>query len=154
MATNTPASPAPPVAGTPASMAAATAVPGPGPQRFAYSHARDAHFETGLRSYASYRDLGYAAATGGAAVAHVIRFHGPCTDDVRVWHTHDVQFQMIYVLKGAITTEMHGHAPVRMEAGSSWIQPPKIRHRVVDYTDGCEVLEVVLPADFKTDMEG
>ncbi|MGL4241193.1 MAG: cupin domain-containing protein [Beijerinckiaceae bacterium] len=119
-----------------------------------FSHARDGAFKTGLRSYAAYRDLGIAKATAGAAVAHVIRFVEPCSDEVRIWHTHDVEFQMIYVLKGWIVTEMEGHPPERMEIGSSWIQPPKIRHRVVDYEPGTEVLEVVLPADFETHMEG
>ena len=84
----------------------------------------------------------------------MIKFKPPCTDEVRIWHTHDVQFQMIYVLKGWITSEMEGHAPVRMDAGSSWMQPPGIRHRVVDYSDDCELLEIVLPADFETHMEG
>jgi mannose-6-phosphate isomerase-like protein (cupin superfamily) len=124
------------------------------PQVFTYSHLRDAKFDAGLRAYAAYRDLGFAKATQGHAVAHVIRFVPPCTDEVRVWHTHDVEFQMVYVLKGWIVTEMDGHAPVRMEVGSSWMQPPKIRHRVVDYSEDCEVLEVVLPADFETVMEG
>ena len=123
------------------------------PQTFAYSHAREEDFTQGLRSYARYRDLGFAKATTGAAVAHVIRFTEPCSDEVRVWHTHDVEFQMVYVLKGWITTEMDGHPPVKMVAGSSWLQPPRIRHRVVDYSVGCEVLEVVLPADFETAME-
>jgi quercetin dioxygenase-like cupin family protein len=122
------------------------------PQTFTASHLKTSHFETGLRSYASYRDLGIARATQGAAVAHVIRFKPPCTDEVRVWHTHDVEFQMIYVLKGWIVTEMEGHKPERMDVGSSWLQPPKIRHRVVDFSDDCEVLEIVLPAEFDTDM--
>lgn len=122
-------------------------------QYFHYSHLKDAKFDAGLRSYASYRDLGFAKASGGVAVAHVIRFKPPCTDEVRVWHTHDTQFQMIYVLKGWMTSEMEGHAPVKMEAGSSWMQPPGIRHRVVDYSDDCEALEVVLPANFETHME-
>lgn len=123
------------------------------PQRFAFSHPRDDDFAPGgLRPYARYRDLGFAAATNGTAVAHVIRFVPPCTDDVRQWHTHAVQFQMVYVLKGSITTEMEGQGPMRMGPGSSWIQPPGIRHRVVDYSDDCEVLEIVLPADFATEM--
>jgi quercetin dioxygenase-like cupin family protein len=122
------------------------------PHAFAFSHLADAHFDGGLRAYASYRDLGFAKASQGAAVAHVIRFKPPCTDEVRVWHTHDVAFQMVYVLKGWIVTEMEGHTPERMLTGSSWMQPPKIRHRVVDYSDDCEVLEIVLPADFDTDM--
>ena len=40
--------------------------------------------------------------------------------------------------------------PVTMRAGSSWIQPPKIKHTVLDYSDDCEVLEIVVPADFGT----
>lgn len=121
-------------------------------QTFAFSHFDPNAFEAGLRSYARYRDLGIAKATGGAAVAHVIRFVPPCTDEVRQWHTHAVDFQMIYVLKGWIVSEMEGHAPERMNVGSAWIQPPNIKHRVVDYSDDCEVLEIVLPADFKTEM--
>lgn len=122
-------------------------------QEFAVSHLREEDFKSGgLRTYARYRDLGFAAATKGAAIAHVIRFVPPCTDEVRKWHTHDVQFQMIYVLKGRFVTEMEGHGPQEMKAGSSWIQPPGIRHRVLDYSDDCEVLEIVLPADFETEM--
>jgi hypothetical protein len=37
-----------------------------------------------------------------------------------------------------------------MEQGSCWLQPPKITHKVLDYSDDCEVLEIVLPADFAT----
>ncbi len=122
-------------------------------ERYAFSHLAGAHFESGLRSYASYRDLGFAAASNGKAVAHVIRFTPPCTDEVRIWHSHDVNFQMIYVLKGWIVTEMDGHPPEKMSTGSSWMQPPKIRHRVVDYSDDCEVLEIVLPANFETMIE-
>ena len=123
------------------------------PQRFTFSHVREEGFASGgLRSYARYRDLGIAAATGGLAVAHVIRFLPPCTDEVRQWHTHDVQFQMVYVLKGWIRTEMDGHPAETMRVGSAWLQPPKIRHRVLGYSDDCEVLEVVLPADFETKM--
>ena len=42
-------------------------------QGFAVSHAKDAHFERGLRSFFEYRDLGIKAATQGRVVAHVIR---------------------------------------------------------------------------------
>lgn len=122
-------------------------------QRYTFSHWKEEDFaEGGLRAYARYRDLGIAAATSGLAVAHVIRFVSPCTDEVRRWHTHDIEFQMLYVLKGWIETGMEGHPAERMRVGSVWIQPPGIRHRVVDYSDDCEVLEIVLPADFSTEM--
>ena len=123
------------------------------PQAFVASHHRDEDFKTdGLRAYAQYRDLGIAKATNGLAVAHVIRFVPPCRpEEVSKLHLHDVEFQMIYVLQGSMTTELEGQGAVTMKAGSCWIQPPRIKHKVLDYSDDCEVLEIVLPADFKTE---
>ena len=40
---------------------------------FVASHAKDAEFTRGLRSFYEYRDLGIKAATDGRVVAHVIR---------------------------------------------------------------------------------
>ncbi len=120
-------------------------------QRFVVSHHREEDFAAGLRRYAKYRDLGIAAATGGLVQAHVIRFVPPCRpDEVSKRHYHDVEFQMVYVLKGSITADFEGQGPVTMRQGSAWIQPPRIKHAVLDYSDDCEVLEIVLPADFKT----
>ncbi len=119
-------------------------------QYFTVSHLLDADFVDGLRSYARYRDLGIAAATGGRVQAHVIRMIPPVTDEVRKAHYHDVEFQMVYVLKGSMTTDFEGQGPVAMHAGSCWIQPPKIKHTVLDYSDDCEVLEIIVPAEFET----
>ena len=120
--------------------------------KFAASHlSPDAFKPDGLRTYAHYRDLGVKDATGGMALAHVIRFVGKCDPKVvSKKHTHACDFQMIYVLKGQITTEIEGHGRHVMNAGDSWLQPQSIVHKVLDYSDGCEVLEIVLPADFKT----
>jgi hypothetical protein len=121
------------------------------PQRFTVSHLSEGSFESGLRRYAQYRDLGIAAATNGLARAHVIRFVPPCRpEEVSKLHTHDVEFQMVYVLNGWIKSEFEGQGAVTMEKGSAWIQPPKIKHKVLDYSDDCEVLEIILPADFET----
>jgi hypothetical protein len=54
------------------------------------------------------------------------------------------------VLKGWVKTYMEGHGENLMKEGSSWIQPPRIRHMILDYSDDVELLEVILPADFKT----
>jgi len=123
-------------------------------QFFRVSHHSEDDFETnGLRRYAKYRDLGMAKATGGMVQAHVIRFVGPCNpDEVSKLHTHDVEFQMVYVLKGWLKTELEGQGVHVMRPGSAWLQPPKIKHKVLDYSDDCEVLEVILPADFDTTM--
>jgi uncharacterized RmlC-like cupin family protein len=120
-------------------------------QRFTASHLHEADFQTGLRRYAAYRDLGISDATGGMVQAHVIRFIPPCRpEEVSKLHFHDVDFQMIYVLKGWIKTEFDGEGSIVMQSGSAWIQPPRIKHKVLDYSDDCEVLEIILPADFKT----
>lgn len=121
------------------------------PQRFNVSHLNEADFKAnGLRTYARYRDLGMTEATGGLVQAHVIRFVPPATDEVRQRHKHDVEFQMVYVLKGWFKADFEGHGTHTMRAGSAWMQPPGIPHNVVDFSDDCEVLEIVLPADFKT----
>ena len=121
--------------------------------KFTVSHPREEDFKSGLRRYANYRDLGMAKATQGMVQAHVIRFLPPFRrEEVAIPHYHDVDFQMIYVLKGWITTELEGEGAITMRAGSCWIQPPRIEHTVLGYSDDCEVLEIVLPADFETVM--
>ena len=118
---------------------------------FTFSHFREEDFEQGLRSYAKYRDLGIAPATGGMVQAHVIRMLPPFrAEEVSTPHYHDVEFQMIYVLKGWMRSEFEGEGAHTFHAGSCWIQPPKIKHTVLGYSDDCELLEIVLPADFKT----
>jgi len=122
------------------------------PHKFVKNHLTPEDFKAdGLRSYALYRDLGIKDATHGMAVAHVIRFVGACDPEVvSKNHLHEADFQMIYVLKGSITTEIEGHGVHTMKAGDSWLQPHSIEHRVLDYSDGCEVLEIVMPANFRT----
>ena len=116
---------------------------------FVASHARDARFERGLRSFFEYRDLGIREATAGRVVAHVIRaaageaFSGQP-------HLHDTSFQLVYVLKGWIEFEYEGQGVVRLEAGSCVHQPPGIRHREIGHSPDIEMLEVVMPADFRT----
>ena len=121
-------------------------------QRVAISHHREEDFKAdGLRAYAKYRDLGIAAASNGLAQAHVIRLQGPCNpDEVSKLHFHDVDFQMVYVLKGWVKTYMEGEGETLMKEGSAWTQPPRIRHMILDYSDDVELLEVILPAEFKT----
>ena len=122
------------------------------PQRFTVSHHRDEDFDHGLRAYSAYRDLGIAAATDGMVQAHVIRMTKPFEEgEVSTPHLHDVDFQMVYVLKGWFRTELEGEGVHTFTAGSCWIQPPRIRHTVRGYSDDCELLEIVLPADFETE---
>lgn len=122
-------------------------------QRFTVSHLREEDFDQGLRSYAKYRDLGIAPATGGMVQAHVIRMIPPYRpEEVAKPHYHDVDFQMIYVLKGWYKTEFEGEGVHTFHEGSAWLQPPRIKHTVLGYSDDCELLEIVLPAQFETVM--
>lgn len=120
---------------------------GPG---FTVSHARDAHFERGLRTFFEYRDLGIRQATNGRVVAHVIRAV-PGAGFEGLPHRHATQFQLVYVLSGWIEFEYEGQGRVRLEAGSCVHQPPGIRHRECGHSDDLSLLEVVMPADFETE---
>jgi quercetin dioxygenase-like cupin family protein len=119
-------------------------------QGFVVTHARDATFERGLRSFFEYRDLGIAHATEGKVVAHVIRAAAGKAFSSQP-HLHKTSFQLVYVLKGWIEFEYEGQGRVRLEAGSCVHQPPSIRHRELGHSEDIELLEVVLPGDFVTE---
>lgn len=144
-------------ASAPPRKAAAVVAPPPKPignppQTFTVSHLNQDDFKAdGLRAYAQYRDLGIAAATGGLCQAHVIRFVPPCTNEVRKRHTHAAELQLVYVLQGWMKNEFEGYGEQMMSAGSCWLQPSGIKHTVLDYSADCEVLEIIVPADFKTE---
>ncbi len=116
---------------------------------FVVTHARDAQFHKGLRSFFEYRDLGMKAATGGRVTASVIRAAEGQAFSSQL-HFHKTQFQLVYVLQGWIEFEYEGQGVVRLEAGSCVHQPPGIRHRELGHSHDVELLEVVLPADFET----
>jgi hypothetical protein len=122
------------------------------PQSFTVNHLNEADFKAdGLRTYAQYRDLGIAAATAGLCQAHVIRFVPPCTDEVRKRHRHAADLQLVYVLQGWVKNEFAGVGEQMMSTGTCWLQPSGIEHTVLDYSADCEVLEIVVPADFSTE---
>ena len=118
---------------------------------FVVSHARDAQFERGLRAFFEYRDLGLLQATGGRVVAQVIRA-APGAGFSSQPHRHLTQFQLVYVLKGWIEFEYQDQGVVRLEAGACVHQPPGIRHRELGHSDDVELLEIVMPGDFSTEL--
>ena len=118
-------------------------------QNFVATHAKDATFERGLRSFFEYRDLGIKAATQGRVAAHVIRAAAGQEFSSQP-HAHATQFQLVYILKGWIEFEYEGQGVVRLEAGSCVYQPPGIRHRELGHSADVEMLEIVLPGNFAT----
>jgi mannose-6-phosphate isomerase-like protein (cupin superfamily) len=118
--------------------------------KFSVSHAAESGFKAdGLRPFFEYRDLGIRDATRGKIVAHVIRARpGMHVEAQR--HHHEVEFQMVYVLKGWVEFDYEGVGKVRLTAGSCVHQPPGIRHTELGHSDDLELIEIVMPADFKT----
>ncbi len=119
-------------------------------QSFTISHADNSPFVgDGLRAFFEYRDLGIKAATKGKFAAQVIRAV-PGMDSPGTWHTHDLDFQMVYVTKGWVVFEYESQGEHLLRAGACTLQPPGIRHREVRHSDDMELLEIASPADFTT----
>jgi len=108
-----------------------------------------AEWKPGLRSYFEYRDLGIVDATKGKVLVHVLRAKEPCPGPGG-YHTHDLEFQMNYVLRGWTRVEIEDVGEVRFEAGDSWYQDPNVKHEVLEFSDDFEVIEICMPADFPT----
>lgn len=112
-------------------------------------HAEGASFEQGLRAFFAYRDLGIREATGGGFGAHVIR--AVAGEGAKPhWHLHQLDFQMVYVLKGWVRFEYEDIGEVELRAGTCVYQPPRIRHREIAHSDDLELVEITSPAEFVT----
>ena len=96
-----------------------------------------------------YRDL-LPQRHGGAFIASHIRVldGGPVPDYV---HFHKLRFQIIFARRGwvRVVYEDQG-SPFVMQAGDCVLQPPEIRHRVLESSQGAEVVEICAPAEHIT----
>lgn len=119
------------------------------PARTTVRHAAEATYDPGLRPFSTYRDLGIRQATGGGYGAHLVRAV-PGTHAEPAWHTHALDFQMVFVLKGWVKFEYEDIGEVVLHPGDSVYQPPGIRHREIEHSDGMELLEIASPAEFST----
>jgi len=99
-----------------------------------------------------YRDL-IPDRQGGQYIASHIRIAepGPVPDYV---HHHDIAFQMIFCRRGRVEVVYEDQGPsFWMEPGDCVLQPPHIRHRVLNSDDGLEVVEIAGPAEHPTFVE-
>jgi uncharacterized protein YjlB len=99
-----------------------------------------------------YRDL-VPGRDGGRLIGSHIRIPagGPVADYV---HFHTVAFQIIFCWRGwvRVVYEDQG-APFTLEPGDCVLQPPGIRHEVLECSPGLEVVEVASPAEHRTSAD-
>ena len=118
-------------------------------QEFVISRAND-EAAWGLgRAGMEYRDL-IPGRLGGRFVASHIRI--PAGGEVPDYvHFHQIRFQMIYCKTGWVRVVYEDQGPpFVLEAGDCVLQPPEIRHRVLEASPGLEVIEIGCPAIHET----
>ncbi len=111
------------------------------------AHTRDS-WQAG-RAGMLYRDL-IPDRLGGKYIASLIRIPigGPVPDYV---HYHQVGFQLIYCKAGWVKVIYEDQGPAFvMQAGDCVLQPPTIRHQVLESSDGLDVIEIGCPAEHET----
>ncbi len=99
-----------------------------------------------------YRDL-IPDRLGGAMIASHIRIPdgGPVPDMV---HFHKVGFQLIFCIHGWVDVLYEDQGDrLRLTAGDCFIQPPEIRHRVMEASDDLQVIEIGVPAEHVTEID-
>jgi len=99
-----------------------------------------------------YRDLVPGRLGGRYIASHIsIPEGGPVADWV---HFHKIRLQMIYVRRGwvRVVYEDQGE-PFVMHEGDLVLQPPEIRHQVLESSPGLEVIEIGSPAVHATFAE-
>ena len=106
----------------------------------------------GLRSHFAYRDLGISNATAGKVLAQIIRAAKPCEGPMG-FHSHALDFQMVYQIRGWARIYLDDIGEIRVQAGDAWFQAPGVKHEVLEYSDDWEVIEITMPAEFETHEE-
>lgn len=104
------------------------------------------------RAGMEYRDLIPGRLSGRFIASHIrIPGGGEVPDYV---HFHKVRFQMIYCKAGwvRVVYEDQGE-PFVLHPGDCVLQPPEIRHRVLESSPGLEVIEIGSPAVHETFVE-
>ncbi len=99
-----------------------------------------------------YRDL-VPSRLGGSIIASHIRIPdgGPVPDMV---HFHKVGFQLIFCINGWVDVVYEDQGEkMRLTAGDCFIQPPEIRHRVLEASDNVQVIEIGVPAEHVTEID-
>ena len=99
-----------------------------------------------------YRDLIPGRLGGSIIASHIhIPDAGPVPDRV---HYHTVRFQLIFCYSGWVRLVYEDQGPpFILRAGDCVIQPPRIRHRVLESSADLQVIEVGVPAEHLTTFD-
>jgi mannose-6-phosphate isomerase-like protein (cupin superfamily) len=143
-----------------------------GGQRFVRHQAAGATWRPWRMAGYEARDTGIAAATDGLASVQVVRHvasaangaaGGPSNGaaggpvdgsaDTPISVHHDAELWFLFVLSGAVTIAADGHPPEPLTVGGSVAVPAGLAHRLEDPSPDLELLEVALPAGFRTVVE-
>ncbi len=101
------------------------------------------------RAGMSYRDLIPGRLGGRFIASHILISDGGKVADYV--HFHNIRFQMIFCRKGWVRVVYEDQGPpFLLEAGDCVLQPPRIRHRVLESSPGLEVIEIGCPALHET----
>ena len=122
-----------------------------GKASFELTHVEDTDSGVG-RAGMHYRDLLPARQDGRFIASHIlIPDGGPVPDYV---HHHRVRFQLIYCAAGWVRVVHEDQGPpFVLAAGDCVLQPPGIRHRVLEASPGLQVVEIGCPAEHPTFVE-
>ncbi|MCG6857799.1 MAG: cupin domain-containing protein [Salaquimonas sp.] len=97
------------------------------------------------------RDTGIGKATAGVASVKVVRpanaSDGPAETP---WTSLDGDIYFCFVLEGSLTLEGEGHELRNLKMGDAFVIPPHLKTRLSNCSADMELLEVTLPAEFKT----
>lgn len=99
-----------------------------------------------------YRDLIPGRQGGRFIASHIVIPEGGLVPDYV--HHHLVRVQLIYCHRGWVRVVYEDQGPpFVLQAGDCVLQPPGIRHRVLESSPGLEVVELSCPADHETHVD-
>jgi quercetin dioxygenase-like cupin family protein len=97
-----------------------------------------------------YRDIGSAAATGGAYRLQVVTSPEP-QREMSIWHYHDMS-QWLVVLGGWAKMEVSGQEPIEVHPGDAVCIGcgEGMAHNIAELGEGFKILEFCAPAEYHT----
>jgi quercetin dioxygenase-like cupin family protein len=90
------------------------------------------------------RELGLAETSGGAIGVRRIKVGDP--EEAARWRALDVDFDFLFVLRGAVTVRDEAGGEVRLGTFDTALHPRLFRYRLTEFSEDFEALQVTAPA--------